>query len=544
LIEIAAQNGAARPLDLRASGLLDRRGRKARCPRGSQLAVDLEMELEGVGKVPQAECLIPVEIALREKNPSLGHVEGLFVPVDDRYRVPVWPHDQVSLPFGRQGNLADSHLENGAALHARVEGGREKLGSEANAEDRELALDRVAQEPTLMHQMRVVGSIVYAHGAPHHDDTADFIHAGDGVALVHSVESELEAARRSLAGDGSRALPGHVLNHGPRKRRWTGSHGGGETTTACRVGRGSTMWLQLSRLLLFLALGAVLSGTAAFALADTIAADSARADSLYRAKSWKGAAEAYEAIVRKAPREGRSWFRLGVSYQSLGRMKEAINAYLRAESIGHNPLVHFNLAGAYAHEKKDGEAFEWLTRAVDGGFQWLQAYLEDPDLARLRSDPRFAALESRIRANAKPCAARAEARQFDFWLGDWYCRTPQGDLAGRNSITLDGQDCVLVERWTDTRGSTGMSFNWYDPSGGRWHQTWIDHDGSVSEFAGAFRDGAMRLEGFRSGGGGDRIPARLTLTPVAADTVRQLGENSTDGGKTWVVLYDFIYTRK
>ena len=66
----------------------------------------------------------------------------------------------------------------------------------------------------------------------------------------------------------------------------------------------------------------------------------------------------------------------------------------------------------------------------------------------------------------------------------------------------------------------------------------------IAEFDGDFREGAMRLEGYREGPDKGRIPARLTLTPRSDGTVRQLGENSTDGGKTWTVLYDFIYARK
>jgi hypothetical protein len=37
---------------------------------------------------------------------------------------------------------------------------------------------------------------------------------------------------------------------------------------------------------------------------------------------------------------------------------------------------------------------------------------------------------------------------------------------------------------------------------------------------------------------------RLTFFPVSADEVRQLGESSTDGGKTWKTQYDLYYHRK
>ena len=36
----------------------------------------------------------------------------------------------------------------------------------------------------------------------------------------------------------------------------------------------------------------------------------------------------------------------------------------------------------------------------------------------------------------------------------------------------------------------------------------------------------------------------MSLLNIGPDTVRQLGETSMDGGKTWQVTYDLTYTRK
>ncbi|MGE5177239.1 MAG: tetratricopeptide repeat protein [Hyphomicrobiales bacterium] len=268
------------------------------------------------------------------------------------------------------------------------------------------------------------------------------------------------------------------------------------------------------------------------------------ADSLYRLQDWKGAADAYGKIVKADANDGRAWFRLGVSRQSSGDYAAAIDAYGKAEAIGHNPIVQYNLAGACAHEKRDDLAFSWLTKAVDGGFAQVQAYRDDPDLKRLHDDPRFRALEEGMRRNGKPCAYRDEARQLDFWLGDWVCRTVGGVVAGHNSITRADEDCMLLEHWADTRGGSGMSVNLYNPTTKKWQQTWMGSEGQVAEFSGTFHDGAMRLEGYRQGPNGAQVPARLTLTPMGADSVRQLGENSLDGGKTWTTQYELIYTRK
>jgi hypothetical protein len=72
----------------------------------------------------------------------------------------------------------------------------------------------------------------------------------------------------------------------------------------------------------------------------------------------------------------------------------------------------------------------------------------------------------------------------------------------------------------------------------------VDDQGGVAEFEGDFRDGAMRLEGYRQGTANNRIPAKLTFTPNPDGTVRQLGENSMDGGTTWTVIYDLTYVKR
>lgn len=306
-----------------------------------------------------------------------------------------------------------------------------------------------------------------------------------------------------------------------------------------RVRRGVLYFAAVVVLALATAVGGVAGTEAATPPAKIV-----RADTLFARHDWKGAAEAYRAIVKADPENGFAWFRLGASLQASGDYEGAIEAYTKAEAIRHNPLAMFHLAAAYAHEKKDDLAFEWLSRSADAGFRWLQVYLEDPDFARLRSDPRFAALETRIKENQSPCTQRAEARQLDFWLGEWVCRTPAGVIVGKSSILAANRDCVILERWSDAQGETGMSFNVYNAIKNQWQQTWMSGAGQIAEFSGEFRDGAMRLEGYREGPNGERIPARLTLTPSGRETVRQVGENSPDGGTTWNVIYEYIYTRK
>lgn len=268
-----------------------------------------------------------------------------------------------------------------------------------------------------------------------------------------------------------------------------------------------------------------------------------QAGAAYQAGDWKAAAQAYEAITKREPGSGRAWYRLATSYAKLGNLDAAIPAYLKAEAIGQNPLVQFDLACAYARSGDKAKALDWLDKAAAGGFRSTEGMKNDPDLSSVRGSEAFTAIAQRVEANERPCAHDPAFRQFDFWVGEWQVKSPEGAPAGTNSITIENGDCWVHEHWVGM-GGNGESFNFYNPTTKKWHQTWLDDQGQVAEFDGDLRDGAMVMEGYRQGVNGSRIPARLTLTPRPDGTVRQLGENSNDSGKTWTTLYDLTYVRK
>lgn len=141
-----------------------------------------------------------------------------------------------------------------------------------------------------------------------------------------------------------------------------------------------------------------------------------------------------------------------------------------------------------------------------------------------------------------PKCTAAEYRQFDFWIGDWDVTLPNGKFAGTNRIDSILSGCVLRENWSGARGMHGTSYNIYDAAGRRWHQTWVDDFGTLLELNGAFEDGKMVLTGEQKSDSGSTLQ-RITWTPKGKD-VRQLWESSTDGGKTWSVVFDGNYRKK
>lgn len=173
----------------------------------------------------------------------------------------------------------------------------------------------------------------------------------------------------------------------------------------------------------------------------------------------------------------------------------------------------------------------------------ISAQIEkDPDLTSLQTAPRFKDALVIVESLDNPCSSQPEYKQFDFWVGEWDV-TSEGKQVAESSIQRIVDGCIIFENYAQSDGFTGKSFNFFDATLKRWRQTWVDATARVSEFAGVYKDGAMRFEGETHLQDGRRILRRMTLFNLNPDRVRQLSEASTDGGKTWRVTYDFLYTR-
>jgi hypothetical protein len=142
-----------------------------------------------------------------------------------------------------------------------------------------------------------------------------------------------------------------------------------------------------------------------------------------------------------------------------------------------------------------------------------------------------------------PCQA-PEHRQFDFWVGTWTVTTPNGQVAGTNTIERAMNGCVLHESYTATSGYHGESFNIYDAARGVWHQSWVDSSGLLLSLEGGFEDGEMVLQGETVGPDGAVSQQRITWSVVDGDPnrVRQLWESRKADGD-WTVAFDGLYTR-
>ena len=139
--------------------------------------------------------------------------------------------------------------------------------------------------------------------------------------------------------------------------------------------------------------------------------------------------------------------------------------------------------------------------------------------------------------------ATPEHRQFDFWVGDWQVHKPDGTFAGINRITLEYGSCVIHEHYVTGRGYSGESLNIYDASRKVWHQTWVDGTGLLLTLEGQWTGKSMVLEGQAPGADGAMAKQRITWTPNADGSLRQLWEQA-DAKGAWTVVFDGKYTKQ
>ncbi|HST22961.1 MAG TPA: tetratricopeptide repeat protein [Blastocatellia bacterium] len=110
----------------------------------------------------------------------------------------------------------------------------------------------------------------------------------------------------------------------------------------------------------------------------------------YSKQRWAPAIELYESFLRGAPDNGRGWFNLGFALHYSSEHARAIEAFKWAIRLGYrNPTATYNIACGYAMMNRRDEAFEWLDKSVESGFEVSGYVYGDHDLDNLRSDSRF-----------------------------------------------------------------------------------------------------------------------------------------------------------
>ncbi|MDX1577147.1 MAG: hypothetical protein R3266_01630 [Gemmatimonadota bacterium] len=146
-----------------------------------------------------------------------------------------------------------------------------------------------------------------------------------------------------------------------------------------------------------------------------------------------------------------------------------------------------------------------------------------------------------------------EARQFDFWVGEWEVnlRTFQTDLTWRDTHRatariypiLHGK--AVLELWA-APDIVGFSLRYYDTSKERW-VLWLNWPGEnrsgSSSLEGGFRHGRGDFYATRVDAEGNERLSRFSFNDITATSLRWDDAYSRDGGKTWTHSWIMEWTR-
>ena len=139
-------------------------------------------------------------------------------------------------------------------------------------------------------------------------------------------------------------------------------------------------------------------------------------------------------------------------------------------------------------------------------------------------------------------------KAFDFWVGTWEAiwKDPDGNLVkGENVITKTCDGKVIMEQFSDsTNHFFGNSISVYSPADSSWHQTWADNQGSYINLVG-YMDGDVRVFQTNPVKVEDKVLIkRMLFYNISENSFKWDWEVSIDGGETWNLRWEILYTRK
>jgi len=182
-----------------------------------------------------------------------------------------------------------------------------------------------------------------------------------------------------------------------------------------------------------------------------------QADSLFAAQQWKTAIPVYEAVLKIEPNNAQGWNRLGYCYHNLLDYGKALTSYSKALSckptVALETIIQSRLARIYSLKNEPDMAFAALNKAVQLGFVNVGELENLTDFDNIRKDIRLNDVIKGATNNAFPCMHNTQAREFDFWIGDWDAYvTGTTQLAGQSHIEMASGGCMILEHWT-SKGS-------------------------------------------------------------------------------------------
>lgn len=260
---------------------------------------------------------------------------------------------------------------------------------------------------------------------------------------------------------------------------------------------------------------------------------------------WADAISEYREILAAYPEDRLSLLRIAQAQRELKRYEEALATLEQARTANApEAMTDFERARNLALLGRDDDALDALDASDHSGLRALALVESTPELARFRELSRYQHVYRNVRARVYPCEGIPEASAFDFWLGRWEVRMPDGTPIGTNTITKRDGGCSIQEHWEGAGGSTGTSVSFYLPSRKEWRQVWTGSSGTTFDITGTPGNGSMHMEGTLEYVEPNSVVAfRGTWTEGADGRVRQRLEEFDLIASAWIVWFDGFYKR-
>jgi len=111
------------------------------------------------------------------------------------------------------------------------------------------------------------------------------------------------------------------------------------------------------------------------------------------------------------------WFGVGLDLLRLRKLDESIEAFERSIAAGHSVSSSmYNIACAYSYKQDARNGMAWLDKAIENGFSGEEKMENDPDVAFLRRQPGFKALQQKSEdLDMKGCCSGPVGLVYDNW---------------------------------------------------------------------------------------------------------------------------------
>jgi hypothetical protein len=260
---------------------------------------------------------------------------------------------------------------------------------------------------------------------------------------------------------------------------------------------------------------------------------------------WEDAIAEYRELLAAYPEDRLSLLRIAQAQRELGRHEDALATLEQARTANApEAMIDLERARNLARLGRPDDALAALDSADHSGLRALTLVEQAHELDAFRGSSRFERVHRNVRARVYPCEGTPEANAFDFWIGRWEVRQPDGTRIGTNTISKRDGGCSIQERWEGAGGSQGTSVSFYLPSRGEWRQVWTGSSGTMFDMTGKPTDTGMRMEGTIEYVAPNRVVAfRGTWSRNAEGVVRQRLEEFDLIAQTWVVWFDGFYRR-